>query len=236
MPDIDDRLQQYISQIEAGVPKDQVLSSLNEGEQELVALIKLADAMRSITHPLPAPAYSRAAKQKIMAAVPRTLPKRASNGKFQLGWLLFPSLTGAVALLVVMFITFGTLGIWLAGPASADGSDDRYRGVVELAASADSTEWAVMAEKDRCAARQYIRTSPGSSVALMYSDGSRCKIGPETSLLLKKIDGSWSGDIQVVLEQSVGNTTHVVIPLHSQKAYYTVIHAFWRSQCARHDF
>jgi hypothetical protein len=224
MPDIDDRLQNYISQIEAGVPKEQVLSSLREGEQELAALIKLADAMRTISHPMPAPAYARATKQMIITAVPKPITKRPSNGKFQLGWLLFPSLTGAVALLVIMFITFATLGIWLAGPASADialAAD--IEGVVEFSSSMDSTVWAILSGGESVRSGQYIRTSPGSSAVLVYTDGSRTRIGPETSLQLIKIDGSWSGAIQVKMEQLLGQTVHEVVPLNGQDAYYTVV-------------
>ena len=224
MPDIDDRLQQYISQIEAGIPKEQVLDSLKDGEQELAALIKLADAMRTISHPIPAPAYSRASKQKIISAVPKSPPKRATNGKFQLGWLLFPSLTGAVALLVVMFITFGTLGVWLAGPASADVAlTADIEGVVEVASAPDSADWTVLSSGESVRGGQYLRTSPGSSAVLLYSDGSRTHIGPETQILLRKIDGTWDGDIRVRIEQTLGETVHNVISLSSQDAYYTVI-------------
>ena len=224
MPDIDDRLQKYISQIEAGVPKEQVLSTLKDGEQELAALIKLADAMRTISHPMPAPAYSHASKQKIIAAMPKSQTKRASNGKFQLGWLFFPSLTGAVALLVVMLITFTSLGIWLAGPANADVAlAANIDGVVELSNSPDSSNWAVLNGGEALRSGQYIRTSPGSSAVLLYSDGSRTQVGPETELLLRKIDGSWNGDIHIKLEQTIGQTVHDVVPLHSQDAYYTVV-------------
>ena len=224
MPDIDDRLQKYLSQIEAGVPKDQVLSALNEGEQELAALIKLADAMRTISHPMPAPAYSNLSKQKILATMPKSQPKRASNGKFQLGWLLFPSLTGAVALLVVMLITFTSLGIWLAGPANADiALAAEIDGVVEFASSPTSTDWTVLTGGESLRSGQYIRTSPGSNFVLLYSDGSRTQVGPETELLLRKIDGSWSGDVHIKLEQTLGQTHHDVLPLHSQDAYYTVV-------------
>ena len=222
MPDIDDRLQYYLGQIEAGVPKEQVLSSLKEGEQELAALIKLADAMRTVSHPMPAPTYSRAAKQKILSAIPQERSRQRST-KPQLGWLFFPSLTGAVALLLVMFITFATLGVWLSGPAYAEtASIQDIEGVVELASSPRSEEWDVLGGGEVVRSGQRIRTSPGSSATLVYSDGSRTILGAETSILLRKIDGTWGGDIQVDIEQGAGVTSHSVVPLRSQAAYFHV--------------
>ena len=222
MPDIDDRLQYYLGQIEAGVPKEQVLSSLKEGEQELAALIKLADAMRTVSHPMPAPTYSRAAKQKILSAIPQERSRQRST-KPQLGWLFFPSLTGAVALLLVMFITFATLGVWLSGPAYAEtASIQDIEGVVELASSPRSEECDVLGGGEVVRSGQRIRTSPGSSATLVYSDGSRTILGAETSILLRKIDGTWGGDIQVDIEQGAGVTSHSVVPLRSQAAYFHV--------------
>jgi hypothetical protein len=123
-----------------------------------------------------------------------------------------------------MLITFTSLGIWLAGPASADiALSANIEGVVEVSSSPSSADWAVLNGSESLKSGQSIRTSPGSSAVLLYSDGSRTQIGPETTLLLRKIDGSWNGDIHIKLEQVVGQTVHDVVPLHSQDAYYTVV-------------
>jgi hypothetical protein len=221
--EIDDRLQQYLNQIEKGVPKDRVLASLRSDDQELAALIKLADAMRTISHPMPAPGYSRAAKQQIMAAVPRQRTwQKASKPK--LGWLALPNLSGAVALLVIMLVTFGTLGVWLIGPAKAHVANvTDVQGVVETARSANADEWVVLAGGETMRSGHSIRTSPGSSATLVFADGSRAVLGAETSLVLQEVDGNWSGDVQVEIQQTVGQTSHSVIALRGKASYYKVI-------------
>ncbi len=222
MPDIDDRLQRYLSQIEAGVPRDKVLASLKEGEQELAALIKLADAMRTISHPMPAPAFSRAARQKILAAVPQTRPQpRPANNPF--GWLAFPSLTGAAAILLVVFISVAAFGIWRAGPARAEtASIQNIEGVVERAPTANSEDWAVLGESETVRSGERIRTAPGSGATLVFMDGSHLRMSPESTIVLNKVDGSWGGDIQVDINQSLGQAAYDVVPFHSDAAYFRV--------------
>jgi hypothetical protein len=222
MPEMDDRLQKYISQIEAGVPREKVLASLGEGEQELAALIKLADAMRTLPQPLPAPAYSRALKQKVVNAAAEGLSARKAN-RNQVGWLFFPSLAGAVTMVLVMFITIATLGIWIAGPASAQVAQiEQINGIVEVANSPTSDNWAILNNGDHLRSGQYLRVSPGSQATLVYFDGSETWVGPETRLALKQIDGSWGGELQVMLEQPFGETTHQVVPLRGETAFFTV--------------
>lgn len=223
MPDIDERLQYYLSQIEAGVPKEKVLAALKEGEQELAALIKLADAMRTITHPVPSSAYSRAAKRKVLASATQALPQPKPERGSPLGWLFFPSLTGVIAVFLVLFISLATVGVWLAGPASADVARVQdVEGLVELAENKTGAQWMALSGGETVHSGQQIRTSAGSSVTLVYSDGSQTRLYPETSLWLKEINGTWSGDLQVEIEQTIGKTSHSVTPLRSQTAYYRV--------------
>jgi hypothetical protein len=163
------------------------------------------------------------AKQKILAAAPQAKPKRQTREGFQLGWLLFPSLTGAVAVFLVLFITLASLGVWLSGPANADvAMIQDVDGLVELAEKQDSSEWVALSGGEAVRSGQQIRTAPGSSVTVVYSDGSRTRISADTTILFREVDGTWGGDLQVEIEQWVGKTSHKVIPLRSQSAFFKV--------------
>lgn len=76
MSDIDDLLQQKLEDLENGAPLDRVLEELPPDAEELVSLLQLAAAMRSLPHPEPQAELARA---KLDAALREN--SRPVNGK-----------------------------------------------------------------------------------------------------------------------------------------------------------
>src|SRR3972149_5560856 len=61
-------------------------------------------------------------------------------------------------------------------------------------------------------AGQRLRTHAASSATLVFFDGSRTTLGPNTDLSMDKVEGGWGKVIQVALNQTAGKTTHSVVP------------------------
>jgi hypothetical protein len=67
MSDLDERLQQRLEALDAGVPLESVLGELHGNSNEISSLVSLASALREAPHPEP-PRKMAAAKGKIRRA------------------------------------------------------------------------------------------------------------------------------------------------------------------------
>lgn len=92
--------------------------------------------------------------------------------------VFFIALNGAILLLVLFFLMQSLVIIQMMGTA------DRLEGTVEV--KRRSGNWQTLVLKEAVHASDVVRTGPASSAELRWRDGTRIRLGPETTLTVKK--------------------------------------------------
>jgi hypothetical protein len=95
------------------------------------------------------------------------------------------------------------------------------RGQVEVLQGDGS--WAALAEGDRVASGQRLRTGPASHATLVFFDGTRTNLASHSDVTLTQVDGGWGGELRVSLTQNAGRTAHSVVPLRGDHSAFTVL-------------
>jgi hypothetical protein len=234
MPDIDERLEQQLEALEKGIPLETILDGLQDDRTDLEPLIRLAAAVRSLPHPEPLPEQAKAREQRIMSVAQKTAGLRAeerrnpSRKPFEfnwkpLRWAFAPAMLGVmVAFLCVAASMFG-LGMWYFGPHSAQAATLMdITGQVEVASPSASDGWRVISNGDQVRAGQRIRTLSASSATLVFFDGTRTTIDPNSDLTLTRVDGDWGKVLRVVLTQNAGEINNSVVPLRGKTSSFIV--------------
>lgn len=227
MSDSDELLQQRLEEIEAGTPKEKVFERLIKDKvEELVPLINLAATIRELPHPQLSPEYVKKEKVKVMNASRGSFHKNQVIKKGpiwgQWKWVLVPGLAGMGLLLLLFFMTSLAFGIWWVGSSKGRTATIMdIAGQVETASSLSSVNWQITKDGAKVYAGQQIRTSSASSAILLYTDGSRTWIGPNTEVILNKLSGGW-GNIQVDIKQGSGWTSHSVVPMRGKSSSFIV--------------
>lgn len=216
MNETDELLQQKLEDLEKGKSLEEVLSAIPVEMEELASLVRLAGSVRAMPHPKP-----------VRAAMPQLAA--GSNGRGVLpqqrsAWprLAFATgLAGIVAAIMISMVALAAFGLWLVGPRSARTATLlELSGRVELADS--SGEWRTAERGERIGAGAQIRTGESSSATLLFYEGSRATLSGDTELSISHLSGSWSKVLKVSLNQSAGQTSHSVVPLHSPDGRYQV--------------
>ncbi len=227
MPDLDELLQDKLSQVEEGAPVEQVIASLPPDGRELAVLIELAAAARNA--PVPqmsheaallqsqrlAAALREQARQPLSPAWPGGLAGLADRLKAR-RWLL----AGGLAVLLVIAAAAALL---LTGPAAAQSAQlTDVKGIVQVASSSVSSDWRFVTGGQQVREGQRIRTFAGSSVTLAFFEGSRTAIGADADLVLTRLSGGWGNALRVMLSQMAGQTTSDVVPLSGNGSFFVV--------------
>jgi hypothetical protein len=224
MSKIDDLLQQKLEALESGQTLDKVLEELPEEARELGALISLASALQTMPHPQPQMQNSLASIQT--AAARKTIRPAHRRRPIEWAWPRLAFGTGGVGvalILIFMLISLSALGVWMAGPRAAHVATLMdVSGVVGVGPGDSADGWELVSDGSQVGEGQRVRTGTQGSVTLVFFDGSRTTLGPDTDLALSKVDGRWGNVLQVELSQRAGDTNHSVVPFQGKKSAYLV--------------
>src|SRR5450756_1864271 len=211
MIDLDELLQKNLAAIENGIPLERVVAELPPEAQELAPMLRLAAASRRLPYPEMHPDSVRA--QRVRVAEAAVHPR-----------IMWPSLPSWLTRSKAVFVMGAGLGLLAlvglaisliaAGPVSAKSARlADPQGMVEVASSANSGDWHFIQSGEDISQGQRVRTYSASTVSLVFFDGSRTAIGPDSDLTLTTLTGAWGNVLQVEITQNSGLTTNDVVPL-----------------------
>jgi hypothetical protein len=178
-----------------------VLQDLPAEAEELRPLLALATQVRESPHPQPSPEHSRVLKYKILSAVREQAHSRESRPRSKpFKWIFATGLAGATFLCIFAVIALVGVGLWSRGSNSSQTATlaDVY-GQVEVASSLGN--WQTAGNGDKVKSGQQIRVGAESNATLVFFEGSRTTIGPDSELVLDLVDGSRSRGLQVEINQ-----------------------------------
>lgn len=231
----EDTLQSALEAYENGRPLDEVLAELPTEEAEL---LRLAAQTHQAGQSLPAlnPLKAQSQQQRVTAAVrpllglveQPTAPSRGNLARLaiQPRWTLLAAAATFTTFFVLICIA--GLAFLLTNHVSARSATLMdVAGVVEIAPDANGNQWTPVAQGQKLHAGQALRTRTASSATLIYYDGSRTAIEPETQIILTDLAGGWDllagRALKVRLEQLAGETVHSVVPLKGRSSYFDVV-------------
>jgi hypothetical protein len=224
MSKLDDLLQEKLEALEDGRALDEVLAELPEEARELGALISLASTLQTMAHPEPQIQSSLAALQS--ASVRKTI--RPTNWRRPVEWA-WPRLAyapigvGVTLVLLIALVALSAFGLWIAGPRAAHVVTAMdVVGVVGVGPDDSNEGWELVNSGFQVKEGQRLRTGTEGSVTLVFFDGTRNTLGPDTDLTLSEVDGGWGNVLQVELSQQSGDTNHSVVPFQGKKSAYLV--------------
>lgn len=208
MIDLDGLLQKNLSAIENGAPLETVLAELPPEAQELAPMLSLAAATRRLPHPMMDFDSVRTQRARVAEAAvhpskmgPSWLSRRRAMSALGV-W------AGLLALVILAISLIAT------GPVSAKSARlADPQGMVEVASSANSEDWHFIQSSEDISQGQRVRSYADSTVSLVFFDGSRTAIGPNSDLTLTTLNGAWGNILQVQITQDSGLTTNDVVPL-----------------------
>ncbi|MCK5313914.1 MAG: FecR domain-containing protein, partial [Anaerolineales bacterium] len=94
------------------------------------------------------------------------------------------------------------------------------RGLVEIQ---EHDEWSVAGTADIITVNARVRTGSLSSASLIFNDGSRLQLGPNSEISIDKLDANPDKGVrEVVLTQWSGESDHIVTPVETEDARYEV--------------
>jgi len=234
MPDIDERLERQLEALEKGMPLDIVLSELQNERSELEPLIRLAAAVRSLPHPEPLPEQAKIREQQIMSVAQKTAslrtpkPRNKSHKPIEFNWkpvrwVFAPAMLGAMVAFLIVAASMVGLGMWYFGPHSAQAATLMdVTGQVEVASQNAPDGWRAISNGDQLRAGQRVRTLAASNATLVFFDGTRTNIEPNSDITLTRVDGDWGKVLRVVLTQNAGEINNSVVPLRGKTSSFIV--------------
>ena len=176
----DEILQNCMAALENGQPLEEVLASLPPEAASLAPMIRLAAQVRQS----PTPPFSPAAYQRQIGIVRAAASARPARRGLRLPpW---PTSTrqftfGMLAALAVVVLALG-VGLILTGPVAAQSASlSNVTGMVEVA-PAQGADWHFVSGSEHIGKGALIRTYSGSSATLIFYDGSRSAIGPDSDI------------------------------------------------------
>ncbi len=211
----DDLLENALQRLDAGESLDDILPSLPADEPELAGLLCTAAQIRSAGHPALDPLKAQAQRKRVIAAAGSGARSRRISWKW-IGALTSLGLAGA-AVFAFLLLAFGT------PPGARTATLADIQGVVEVASSPEAQDWTVASEGQSLRQGQVVRTRPDSRAALVYFEGSRTLIEPDTALLIEQLGGHWRKTLMLQLRQLYGETSHQVVRLRGGSAFYRVL-------------
>ncbi len=241
----DELLQQKLDALERGESLDAVLAGLEEDPEDLQGLISLAAAVSILPHPEPLKGLSKMKEHQIAAAagalaarvngkiaghqpaLPTSRPARVRREKQTWQWtqspVFFGGVLGAAFLVLVGVVTLFGLGLWLVGPLGAQTATlAEVTGTVQVSRQGAQDAWQIVPAGERLHSGARIQTLANSQATLVFFEGSRTTIGPNSDLTLTRVDGGWGKALRVVLTQNAGDTIHQVVPLRGSTSSFMV--------------
>lgn len=224
----DDYLEEKLSEHELGAEsRNYLLGDFDSGEESV--LVNMANTIRDLDHPEQDYETMQSEKRKIISAARERFPAKRGlrtvlNGRFKGQWLFASATAGAALILLMAFVLATGVGLYFAGPRGAqaatlvDGT-----GLLEVSDTGFSGDWYSITSGDTVKSGQRLRTGADSGVTLVFFEGTQATLGPNTDLVLSKIDGDWGNELQVEIIQNGGETDHQVIPLQGENASYQVL-------------
>jgi hypothetical protein len=224
MMDQNEALQTYLSELEKGVPLEDVLKTLPAEARDLAPLIRLAAATRSVPHPVLRPEIAQAQQARVARAARAVHTAHTSSPRpAAWTWLVKPrnSLVYAGAFALVLVVIAAAVGINLLLNAGQVAKMTDVTGLVEVASSAESDDWHFVSAGDTLHVGQRIRTYEDSTITLAYYEGSSTLIGANSDLVVTAL-GKSDGSLQVLLSQDAGMTSNAVVPLKGNNSYFNI--------------
>lgn len=227
MYDFDDLLDEKLRALEEGEPLESVLSDFNGNHHEIASLVKLAAAIRSITHPELSPEQVLKSKSRVLSAKkdkpgrekqpPRVRPASRPVSR--------PVLFAGLAMVLIFLLTAGiAAGFWLLTQKNAQAATlTDASGIIEASSPAAPDDWHLVSNGYRLVSGTRIRSGENSFATLAFFDGSRVTLQPNTFIALAQVGGGFGGRLQVKILQFSGETAHEVNPLRKSGSSYTVL-------------
>jgi hypothetical protein len=225
MPNKDEFLQQMLQALEEGERLERVLDDLPEEDRELGSLLRLATAIRNVPHPEPMAEYlpekvsiairQQSKSSKTYEANIIQYVKELLRGGYKRHLSVPVALVGTAFLL--LFIFSAIIGISRSLVPANTAIANQVSGTVEMAAAADPLSWKPLRSGERVSDGTLLRTSAASSAALVYPDGSRTLILPNTQINLSRLDSRRGKPVQLVIHQEAGLTQHEVVPFEQHQ-------------------
>lgn len=192
---------------------------LKEDSHEVDSLVNLAGSIKSLQHPLMDQDFAQAQKSNLLRMVKQSVSEK-SHWKTR----IFNSGLSRTAVLMVILMVIGIGAFWLVGPVDASRAVVMdVQGVVKVSDQPNSLDWHLIQDGDSIRAGAHIRTFTESTATLVFFDGSRTTIGPDSDLTIEKMNGWWNKELQVEFDQKSGLTQHSVVPLVGKKSFFDVI-------------
>ncbi len=223
MLNYDDLLEQKICEIEKGAPVETVVNTLPEAGKELEPLIRLAAAVRGMSHPEPGPELAAEQHRRVMAAVQaETQPqKRPPLAEWGYNWR-GPILAGLAGTVVLIFLlSIAGLSAWFFNRAQDTARVESVAGQVQIA-NRNGTDWETISTGDRLRRGQRIRTLGASTATLVFFEGTRTTLSANSDITLAKLNGSAGKSLQVEIHQNSGETFNQVTPLQGTRSFFLV--------------
>lgn len=226
MSKLDDILQKTLDALDRGEDLDIVLAQLSPEEAELAkqedlgSLVRLASAVMQVPQPPHANKIEVLMNNSTVKASKPAPVIRLKSG-LRLGWA--QALVGA-AIIFVLLISAAAGGIvYASGPSRARTATLMdIVGIVESSPARGAQSWDTLESGQTVSAGERIRTGIASEATLLFYDGSRMTLAPNSEVELAKLQGSWTHGIKVVVNQDSGKTTHSVVPLKGGGSLYQV--------------
>jgi hypothetical protein len=228
MANRDDLLQQYIAKLEAGVPLVELLEHIPEEEASLRDLLRLTSAIRAV--PWPEPARSPIQDSKVDSFIREHARAQKRQSPVQKrpffpdwrGWAV-PRLAlsglAVVALVILAIAWFASLNTQIHPVAALTLME--ASGQIEFSPQ-DGAAWQPIRAGTPLAAGQRLRTGPGSTARLEFTDGSQLHLAANSEVAIALLAQRPDEALVVELRQDTGQTRHQVNPLRSANASYVV--------------
>ncbi len=224
MSEIDDLLQKQLEALERGETLESVLAELPDVASDLGPLISLASSLRSMPHPKPQAQISNAWVQganRQPAAVSLFQKMRPAWNWSRV--VMASGIAGAAVILLVAAISVIGLSLWFGGPRAAQVATLMdVNGVVGVGPLDSNEGWELVSEGMQVREGQRIRTGADGNVTLVFFEGTRSTLGPDTDLTLVEVGGGWNETLKVALDQHAGDSIHSVVPLQGKRSAYQV--------------
>lgn len=234
-------LSQNLERLESGEPLEACLSGLPRAEAEAVEIVA---GLQEVELPSLSPQAVALYRARLLSAARRARPNTRGVSTPWPRWLVPAILaSGAVGLLAVLVavtaVAAGLLwrqqtgrGNLASGPVAAGtvvpapSAGDRFaledpRGMVEVSEAGGA--WIPAAGGGQFGAGTRLRTGELSGVTLIFHDGSRTSLGPQSELGVDTLDAGTGGAPRLVsMTQVRGETRHVVVPSTDPASRYEV--------------
>ncbi len=217
-------LQDSLQAIENGASVDAVLKRLPEKDQDLAELIRIAQALSVVEHPQVNASAMQAARRRMLSSVGVKQESPAWRLPIpQLPRIFVP--LARVSLVALLIIGVALIGVrfYQAGPIAARAATMiNVTGLVEAGSVSDPSGWNTVNNGDEVKAGQALHTDTASTVTLVFSDGCRVIVGPNTDLTFTHLSGGYDGTLNGALTLEKGSISNDVAALKGPSSTFVV--------------